>query len=90
MRFNRALALGRLQAFAEPAVEPNEVAFLQYTGGTTGVPKGAMLTHRNIIANLRQVHAWLAPSIGSEREVFVTALPLYHVFSLLVNCFVPG
>ena len=48
-----------------------------------------MLTHRNVIANLRQVHAWVAPSIGSEREVFVTALPLYHVFSLLVNCFVP-
>jgi long-chain acyl-CoA synthetase len=89
VRFNRALALGRLQAFAEPAVEPNEVAFLQYTGGTTGVPKGAMLTHRNLIANLRQVHAWVAPSIGAEREVFVTALPLYHVFSLLVNCFVP-
>jgi long-chain acyl-CoA synthetase len=89
VRFNRALALGRLKAFAEPAVEPDEVAFLQYTGGTTGVPKGAMLTHRNIIANLRQVHAWVAPSLGAEQEVFVTALPLYHVFSLLVNCFVP-
>jgi long-chain acyl-CoA synthetase len=89
VRFNRALALGRLQAFAEPAVEPDEVAFLQYTGGTTGVPKGAMLTHLNLIANLRQVHAWVAPSIGAEREVFVTALPLYHVFSLLVNGFVP-
>jgi long-chain acyl-CoA synthetase len=89
VRFNRALALGRLQAFADPAVEPDEVAFLQYTGGTTGVPKGAMLTHLNLIANLRQVHAWVAPSIGTEREVFVTALPLYHVFSLLVNCFVP-
>jgi long-chain acyl-CoA synthetase len=89
VRFNRALALGRLQAFAEPAVEPDEVAFLQYTGGTTGVPKGAMLTHLNLIANLRQVHAWVAPSIGTEREVFVTALPLYHVFSLLVNGFVP-
>jgi long-chain acyl-CoA synthetase len=89
VRFNRALALGRLKAFAEPAVGPSEVAFLQYTGGTTGAPKGAMLTHRNIIANLRQVHAWVAPSIGAEREAFVTALPLYHVFSLLVNCFVP-
>jgi long-chain acyl-CoA synthetase len=89
VRFNRALALGRLQAFADPAVEPDEVAFLQYTGGTTGVPKGAMLTHLNLIANLRQVHAWVAPSIGAEREVFVTALPLYHVFSLLVNGFVP-
>ena len=89
VRFNRALALGRLQAFAEPAVEPSDVAFLQYTGGTTGTPKGAMLTHRNIIANLRQLYAWVAPSIGSEPEAFVTALPLYHVFSLLANCFVP-
>jgi long-chain acyl-CoA synthetase len=88
-RFNRALALGRPHAFAEPAVEPDEVAFLQYTGGTTGVPKGAMLTHRNLIANLRQVHAWVAPSLGAERETFVTALPLYHVFSLLVNGFMP-
>ena len=89
VRFNRALALGRLQAFTEPPVQSTDIAFLQYTGGTTGVPKGAMLTHRNLIANLRQVHAWVAQSIGSEREVFVTALPLYHVFSLLVNCFVP-
>ncbi len=89
VRFDRALALGRLQAFTEPPVQPTDIAFLQYTGGTTGVPKGAMLTHRNVIANLRQVHAWVAPTIGSEREVFVTALPLYHVFSLLVNCFVP-
>ena len=54
------------------------------------MPKGAMLTHRNIIANLRQMHAWLAPSLGSESQVFVTALPLYHVFSLLANCFVPA
>ena len=90
VRFNRALGLGGLQAFTEPAVDPNDVAFLQYTGGTTGVPKGAMLTHRNVIANLRQMHAWVGPSLGSEREVFVTALPLYHVFSLLVNCFVPA
>ena len=89
VRFNRALALGRLQAFTEPPVQSTDIAFLQYTGGTTGMPKGAMLTHRNLIANLRQVHAWVAQSIGSEREVFVTALPLYHVFSLLVNCFVP-
>ncbi len=88
--FNRALALGRQQAFTEAHAEPSDVAFLQYTGGTTGVPKGAMLTHRNIIANLRQMHAWLAPSLGSESQVFVTALPLYHVFSLLVNCFVPA
>ena len=72
-----------------PAVEPTDLAFLQYTGGTTGVPKGAMLTHRNMIANLQQVHAWIARSLGPANEIFVTALPLYHVFALTVNCFVP-
>ena len=89
VRFNRALALGRRRPLTDAPVEPNDIAFLQYTGGTTGVPKGAMLTHRNMIANLQQVHAWLGPAIGSQSEVFVTALPLYHVFALLVNCFVP-
>ncbi|MBV8103502.1 MAG: AMP-binding protein [Hyphomicrobiales bacterium] len=88
--FNRALALGRLHNLEFAPVEPDEVAFLQYTGGTTGAPKGAMLTHRNMIANLEQVHAWIAQSIGSGSEVFVTALPLYHVFALTVNCFVPA
>jgi long-chain acyl-CoA synthetase len=88
-RFNRALALGRRQRLELAPVDPNEVAFLQYTGGTTGVPKGAMLSHRNMIANLQQVHAWVGSSLGSTNEVFVTALPLYHVFALTVNCFVP-
>ncbi len=89
VRFNRALALGRQQTVEFPPVEPGDLAFLQYTGGTTGVPKGAMLTHRNMIANLQQVHVWLAQSLGPTNEVFVTALPLYHVFALTVNCFVP-
>src|SRR5271165_6861951 len=88
VRFNRALALGELQAVEFAPVEPDDLAFLQYTGGTTGVPKGAMLTHRNIVANLQQTHAWIARSIVSD-EVFVTAMPLYHVFALTVNCFVP-
>jgi long-chain acyl-CoA synthetase len=87
--FRRALALGRSQAVEFPQVEPNDLAFLQYTGGTTGVPKGAMLTHRNMIANLQQVAAWIAPVIGPRDQTFVTALPLYHVFALTVNCFVP-
>ena len=89
IRFNRALTLGRQHSLADAPVAPSDIAFLQYTGGTTGVPKGAMLTHRNMIANLQQVHAWLSPATGSGAEVFVTALPLYHVFALLVNCLVP-
>ena len=87
--FNRAIALGLSEAVEFPPVSPTDVAFLQYTGGTTGVPKGAMLTHRNMIANLQQTHAWLKSSMGSANELFVTALPLYHVFALTVNCFVP-
>ncbi|HZZ63003.1 MAG TPA: AMP-binding protein [Roseiarcus sp.] len=89
VRFNRALALGRLQTVELPPVQPDDLAFLQYTGGTTGVPKGAMLTHRNMIANLQQVHAWIGGSLGAVGETFVTALPLYHVFALTVNCLVP-
>jgi long-chain acyl-CoA synthetase len=89
VRFNRALALGSRHSFADAPIAPDEIAFLQYTGGTTGVPKGAMLTHRNMVANLRQIYAWLAPAIGADGEVFVAALPLYHVFALQVNGFVP-
>ena len=89
VRFNRALASGSRSPFADAPIAPDEVAFLQYTGGTTGVPKGAMLTHRNMVANLRQIYAWLAPAIRTEGEMFVAALPLYHVFALQVNGFVP-
>jgi long-chain acyl-CoA synthetase len=88
-RFNRALELGARQTFIEAPGEPTNIAFLQYTGGTTGVPKGAMLTHRNLIANLQQTHAWIAPAISPEGETFLAALPLYHVFALQANCFVP-
>jgi long-chain acyl-CoA synthetase len=87
--FNRALKDGSRRPFTAVAVKPEAIAFLQYTGGTTGVPKGAMLTHRNMIANLRQMHAWLAPAIRPEGETFVAALPLYHVFALQVNGFLP-
>jgi len=89
VRFNRALALGARRPFMDAAVKPDDIAFLQYTGGTTGVPKGAMLTHRSMVANLRQIHAWIAPAIHAEGELFVAALPLYHVFALQVNGFVP-
>ncbi|MBI5900881.1 MAG: long-chain-fatty-acid--CoA ligase [Rhodocyclales bacterium] len=62
-----------------------DIAFLQYTGGTTGVSKGAMLTHRNIIANLQQSHAWIKPFL-KDHEIIITALPLYHIFALTANC----
>lgn len=68
-----------------PAVTGEDIAFLQYTGGTTGTPKGAMLTHRNILANMEQAYAWVRPVLQPEKEIVVTALPLYHIFSLLAN-----
>jgi long-chain acyl-CoA synthetase len=63
----------------------DDIAYLQYTGGTTGVSKGAVLTHRNVIAALLQYKAWLGPATGDTRQVIITALPLYHIFSLTVN-----
>ena len=62
-----------------------DIAFLQYTGGTSGVPKGAVLTHGNIVANLQQAHAWIGPWVKDGEELIVTALPLYHIFSLTAN-----
>jgi long-chain acyl-CoA synthetase len=84
--FRDVLARGAAETFEPVAVGHEDVAFLQYTGGTTGVSKGAMLTHRNIIANLQQAHAWIAPAVRSGEELIVTALPLYHIFALLANC----
>jgi len=81
-----ARAQGRQAGFAPVAVAPGDIAFLQYTGGTTGVAKGAMLTHRNIVANLQQAHAWIASKMEAGAETIVTALPLYHIFSLTANC----
>jgi long-chain acyl-CoA synthetase len=85
-RLGDALARGRAKGFKPAAVAQDDLAFLQYTGGTTGVSKGAMLTHRNMVANLRQMHAWIGGLIEEGREVVITALPLYHVFSLVCNC----
>ncbi|MBL8486066.1 MAG: long-chain-fatty-acid--CoA ligase [Rhodocyclaceae bacterium] len=84
--FGKALASGAGTPFEPVAVGHEDIAFLQYTGGTTGVAKGAMLTHRNIIANLQQSHAWLRPFLGTGQETIVTALPLYHIFALTANC----
>ncbi len=89
--FKTALKKGKSAKLKAVEVGKNDIAFLQYTGGTTGVSKGAMLSHRNIIANLEQSFAWMASGISEDnasQEVAVTALPLYHIFSLTINCFV--
>ncbi|MEY4616625.1 MAG: hypothetical protein RJB66_1585 [Pseudomonadota bacterium] len=75
------------QDFTPVTIKNTDIAFLQYTGGTTGVSKGAILTHRNMISNLLQAKAWLDPVIEDGKEVIITALPLYHIFSLTANCF---
>jgi long-chain acyl-CoA synthetase len=80
--FNRALAAGRVQSLDEPALTRDDLAFLQYTGGTTGVAKGAMLTHGNMVANVLQVAAWMSPNLDDGVETVVIPLPLYHVFAL--------
>ncbi|OFZ94876.1 MAG: long-chain-fatty-acid--CoA ligase [Betaproteobacteria bacterium RIFCSPLOWO2_02_67_12] len=86
IRFKDALAEGTGKALATPPLGHEDIAFLQYTGGTTGVSKGAMLLHRNILANIEQSAAWLVPGLKGEPAVIITALPLYHIFSLTVNC----
>lgn len=73
--------------FLPPIIRPSDIAFLQYTGGTTGVAKGAMLSHRNILANLSQARMWIAPLVEEGKEIIITPLPLYHIFSLTANCF---
>jgi long-chain acyl-CoA synthetase len=88
VRFKAALAEASARRLDAPSLGHEDIAFLQYTGGTTGVSKGAILLHRNIIAALLQYRAWLGPAIGVERPVIITALPLYHIFSLTVNCLV--
>ena len=84
--FRSALERGANVTWTPVEVGPDELAFLQYTGGTTGVPKGAMLAHRNLVANLQQAHAWLKNVLEEGRETVITALPLYHIFALTANC----
>ncbi len=84
--FRSALRQGAGQPFTPPELGPDSLAFLQYTGGTTGQPKAAMLSHGNIVVNLEQYGAWLRPSVEDGNETIITALPLYHIFSLTVNC----
>ena len=85
--FRDCLAAGVRCTFEPVAVTQDDLAFLQYTGGTTGVCKGAMLTHRNLLANLLQAHAWVKSVVTEDGEIMVTALPLYHIFAMTANCF---
>jgi long-chain acyl-CoA synthetase len=85
--FNAALQKGEKLSYTKPEVAGNDIAFLQYTGGTTGVSKGAMLTHRNMVANLEQVSGCLDNVLVKGAENVVTALPLYHIFALTANFF---
>jgi long-chain acyl-CoA synthetase len=90
--FNAALAEGSRLPFKPPSLMIEDIAFLQYTGGTTGVSKGATLSHKNVIANVLQSEAWMQPSInkkgmGADHQLqLVCALPLYHIFALTVCC----
>ena len=87
LRLSDALADGRKLKLTTVPLGHEDIAFLQYTGGTTGVSKGAILLHRNIVANLLQARAWILPFLGHDSvEVILTPLPLYHIFSLTANC----
>ncbi len=86
VRFRDALKRGSRHPVPKVEVDHDDIAFLQYTGGTTGVAKGAMLTHRNLIANMQQASAWIGASgVEPGKEVIITALPLYHIFALTAN-----
>ncbi len=84
--FRDALAIGARHPLPRIDIVHEDIAFLQYTGGTTGVAKGAMLTHRNMVANMQQVSAWFGTRVKLGEEIMVTALPLYHIFALTCNC----
>jgi len=88
IEFRAALRRGAGAPLKEVPLTHDDIAFLQYTGGTTGVAKGAMLTHGNIVANLQQCSAWIGQDLKEGEEVIITALPLYHIFCLTANCLV--
>ena len=87
IRFPDTLSQGDSEVLREVGLGHDDLAFLQYTGGTTGVAKGAMLTHGNMVANVEQCTVWMGPFLGKGEEVVITALPLYHIFALTANCF---
>lgn len=84
--FGEALEMGAELKLQPVPLGHEDVAFLQYTGGTTGVSKGAVLTHKNVVANMLQIFAWMKPVCKEGEEIVITPLPLYHIFSLTVNC----
>lgn len=88
LNFKECLAKGDAAKFKHVEVHQSDVAFLQYTGGTTGVAKGAVLSHKNIVANMLQARAWIKNLIVDGQEIIITPLPLYHIFSLTANCFI--
>ncbi len=88
VRFKNTLTLGQLHSLPVVDITSSDIAFLQYTGGTTGVAKGAMLTHRNLVSNMLQSNAWISASTRMGSEIIITALPLYHIFALTANCLV--
>ncbi len=86
LRLRDVLAEGARAPYHRPALTQADLAALQYTGGTTGVAKGAMLSHGNLVSNVCQAYAWVRPYCTGDRECIVTALPLYHIFALTANC----
>ncbi len=86
--FRSALKQGEALEWKPAKLGHDDIAFLQYTGGITGVPKGTMLTHGNVLANLQQAHAWMKPFFEEGREIIITALPLYHIFAITANCLI--
>ncbi len=88
IRFKEALARGHGKTLPSIELGHSDIAFLQYTGGTTGVAKGAMLTHGNLVANMQQSSVWLGTNVKEGAEAIITALPLYHIFALTANCLV--
>ncbi|MCS4434708.1 AMP-binding protein [Aquiflexum gelatinilyticum] len=84
--WKKAMSLGSGSSYKREEMTLEDAAYLQYTGGTTGVSKGAELTHGNICANMQQISEWMKPKLKEREEVVITALPLYHIFALTVNC----
>ncbi|WP_192022786.1 long-chain-fatty-acid--CoA ligase FadD [Shewanella sp. WPAGA9] len=86
LSFRQSLSKGRRLQYVKPEISPDDLSFLQYTGGTTGVSKGAMLSHKNVVSNVLQANGAYSPALKDGTEFVVTALPLYHIFALTVNC----